>query len=772
MAQYKSDSSHKQKFNSINPALSRNRFSSLYALMQLGAIMTTALVVPGKALAQTADTGTEKTLPTVNVKEDALGKDFAPATSSVGGKGETALRDIPQTVNVINRAVLESQAASSMTEALRNVPGITISAGEGGQIGDNINLRGFSARTDIYIDGMRDRGQYTRDTFSLEAIEVLKGPSSMLFGRGSTGGVINQVSKKPSLTPANEVTLSVGTDDDYRTTLDVNRPLSETSALRVEAFGQDIRSTRDVVHNKDFGVAPSLRFGIGTPTEVTLSALYQKNDDIPDYGFPFLPESSAGPGALRKPIDAPANRYYGYTDDKFDQEVKIGSAVIRHKISPTLTLRNQTQYAEYDTEASPSPLSTPTVVPGSPPGTMATQGTPLQFLRAVRQDRDRVINDKSLFNQTELIAKIRSGSVLHTVTTGLEIGRDEYHEDRYSWNTVAVADPNINLGDPVNSTRAGSRLLGRTSETTADTLALYVNDQIDLTPQWKLVGGLRWDRFDVETSVRTNPLPGGYTSTAGLPIPAHTDTMWSPRAGVIYQPTETQSYYVSYGVSFNPSAETVAENATSATQVAAAGLEPEKNRSIEVGAKLDYLSGNLTFNTALFRIERTNARTTDPLTGLVTLDGETRVQGVELGVIGRITPAWQVLAGYTFLNGEVVKSSTIGTGTDAGIASAGKTLQNTPKHNASVWTTYSFTEHWEAGGGLLYSSDRYVNNFETAQIDGYTRADATLAYKQKAYDVRLNLQNLTDKKYFEAASGGRATPVRGRTAIVTVAYRF
>jgi catecholate siderophore receptor len=754
----------KQKFNSQNPklALNRNLLSSLYALIPLGAVLTGAVLAPGKSFAQAA--ATETTLPTVNVSDSTLSKDYAPATSSIGGKGETALRDIPQSVTVINRAVLESQAATSMTEALRNVPGITISAGEGGQIGDNINLRGFSARTDIFIDGMRDRGQYTRDTFSLEAIEVLKGPSSMLFGRGSTGGVINQVSKKPNLTPSGEATVSVGTDDYYRSTLDVNKPLSETSALRVAAFGQNVQSTRDVVQNKDFGVAPSLRFGIGTPTEITLSALIQHNNDIPDYGFPFV--TSNGTGTVRKPINAPANRYYGYTDDKFDQDVAVGSMVIRHKISPTLTLRNQLQYSQYKTEASPSPLGAVTRTGGGTP----TLNDPLTLLNAPRQDRDRVINDKSLFNQTELIAKIQTGNVLHTLTTGLEIGRDEYTEDRYSWNTTA-GNAAINLGNPVNGTRTGTRLLGRTSETTANTLAVYANDQIDLNKQWKLVAGLRWDRFDAETSVNLNTLPAGFTTTAGLPVPAHTDTMLSPRAGLIYQPTDTASYYVSYGVSFNPAAETVVENATTPAQLASFNLEPEKNRSIEVGAKLDYLEGNLSFNTALFRIEKTNARTTDPLTNIVSLDGNVRVQGVELGVVGRLTPAWQILAGYTFLDGKVVKG-VVGTGADAGIPSQGKTLQNTPRHNASVWTTYSFLGNWEAGGGLLYASDRYVNNFETAQIDGYTRADATLAYKQKKYGIRLNLQNLTDKKYFETSSGGRATPVRGRTAIVTVAYWF
>lgn len=706
-----------------------------------------------------ADTKTEAALPEVVVTGSA---DYAPGNSSLGGKTPALLRDIPQTVTVINRQVLNAQAANSMTEALRNVPGITIAAGEGGAIGDNINLRGFSARTDIFMDGFRDRGQYTRDTFSIEAVEVLKGPSSMLFGRGSTGGVINQVSKKPSLKEFSEVTASVGSNEYYRGTLDLNRPLSATAAARVEVFVQDTQSTRDVVRNQDAGIAPSLRLGIGTPTEITLSGLFQRNHDLPDYGFPFV--TTSGAGTVRKPVDAPANRYYGYTDDHFDQSVNVLSASLRHKISPNLTLRNQTQYSRYVVSASPSPLGAVTRVGGGVP----SLADDLAILKAPRQDRERDLHDTTLFNQTDLIAKIQTGTISHTLTTGLELGHDNYQEDRYVWNTTA-AEAAINLGNPNNGTRQGSRALSRTVETSADTFAAYINDQIDLNKQWKLVGGLRWEHFKVESSLHKFTLPAGYPVDTTIAVVPKTDSMLNPRAGVIFQPNEMQSYYLSYGTSSNPSAEAVTQTASTAK------LDPEKSRSIEAGTKLDFMEGALSFNSAVFHVEKTNARTTNALTGIVTLDGDVRVQGIELGVVGRITPAWQILAGYTLLDGKVLKSKDrSGSGTTASpyVYSQGKTLQNTPRHSASAWSTFSFSNTWEAGGGLVYSSQRNVNNFEDAVVDGYTRFDATLAYKQKSYDVRLNLQNLSDKKYFETASGGRATPVKGRSAIITVAYRF
>ncbi len=719
------------------------------------------------AYAQTAAPARPETALSEIVVTGSADRDFAPGLSTVGGKEPQALRDVAQTVNVVNRAVLDAQAANSMTEALRNVPGITISAGEGGAIGDNINLRGFSARTDVFRDGFRDRGQYTRDTFNIEAVEVLKGSSSMLFGRGSTGGVINQVSKKPSLKPHTEVTGTIGTDDYYRATVDANRKLSDTSAVRVTAFGQDIKSTRDIVRNEDFGIAPSVRFGMGTPTELTLSALVQRNNDLPDFGFPVL--TSNGPGTIRKPADAPANAFYGYLDDKFKQSVNMANASLRHKFSPTMTLRTQLQISDSTTEASPSPLTSSSVrrvteVKASPTNP-ATLKDPLSTLIASREDRDRDFSDKSIFSQTDLITKVQTGSVLHNLSTGLEFGRDKYREERFVWNTT-TAQREINLGNPVNGTRQGQRARSRVVSTTADTLGVYVNDQIDLNKQWKLVGGLRWDRFKVSTGLALDTLPAGFPVDTSVAIAPHTDSMVSHRAGVIWQPSETQSYYLSYGTSFNPSAETVTQSASTAA------LDPEKNLSYELGAKIDTMEGNLSFNGAFFNVNKTNARTTDPITRITTLDGDVRVRGVEVGVVGRITPAWQVLAGYTLLDSEVVKSLDVGTGFDAGVASQGKTLQNTPRHNASLWTTYSILGSWEAGGGLVYSSERYVNNFETAIVDGYTRVDASLAFKQPKYDIRFNLQNATDKKYYEVASGGRASPVKGRALLMTVAYRF
>ncbi|HEX7069727.1 MAG TPA: TonB-dependent receptor, partial [Rhodothermales bacterium] len=423
---------------------------------------------------------------------------------------------------------------------------------------------------------------------------------------------------------------------------------------------------------------------------------------------------------------------------------------------PALTLRNQTQLNGYRTDANPTPLGSVSAIGGGTP----TLGTPLHLLEAQRQDRNRVIRDSALFNQTDLVAKFQAGGMRHTLITGVEVGTDEFREDRYTWTPTNVP---INLGAPVNGTRPGSRFLSRKTETNADTLAAYANDQIDIGKRWKAIGGLRWDRFAAETSEVSLDASGAQT---GQRNEAKTDHMVSTRAGLIYQPSDTASYYVSYGTSFNPSAEAISQSA------ATADLDPEESRSYEAGAKWDLLEGNIQLNASVFRVEKTNARTRDPLTGLQVLAGKVRVDGVEIGAVGRVTPAWQVIAGYTLLDGKIVESPEIGTGNNAGIPAQGKTFPNTPRNSASLWTTYRFASGWEAGGGAVYVSDRFLNNFETAKVEDYTRFDATIAYRRTDYELRLNLLNLTDELYFETASAGRAVPAEGRKALLTFTYRF
>jgi catecholate siderophore receptor len=361
--------------------------------------------------------GASPMLQAVEVTGSAVSNDYKTSTSTIGARMPTPLRDIPQTVNVIDRALLDAQGVSSLSDALRNVPGITIGGAEGGQIGNNINLRGFSARTDVYLDGMRDRGQFYRDTFNLDAIEVLKGPSSMLFGRGSTGGVINQVSKVPMLTELGEIFATTGTDDRYRISTDFNRPFSDTAAGRLNLFAQDIHSTRDVMYNKDAGIAPSLRFGIGEPTQITLSALLQHNRDMPDYGLPPV---------NGKPADVDHAKFYGLTDDRTIQDVAVIAGRIEHVFNGNLTFKDQLQYNWYRTDALETAPNNLVTVDGVPLDRTTGNYTdaPLDDILVQLASHDRIIHDTSLGNQADLIAIFNTGSWQNTLLSGVELARD------------------------------------------------------------------------------------------------------------------------------------------------------------------------------------------------------------------------------------------------------------------------------------------------------------------------------------------------------------
>ena len=688
------------------------------------------------------------TLPAVRITGEADRRDFQAGRSSVGGKRPTAVRDIAQEVVVVNKALMQSQGAASFADALRNVPGITIGAAEGGQIGNNINLRGFTARTDIYLDGFRDRGQYYRDTFNLESIDVLYGPSSMLFGRGSTGGVINQVSKQANLTRSAEVSGTVGTHDYYRSTVDVNQPISDTAAVRIDAFGQSIGTTRDVMKSKDFGIAPQVRLGIGTPTEITLSALIQHNRDQPDYGVPAL---------NGRPAPVGRSTFYGYTDDRTVQDVQTLSARVEHRVDDNLKIRNQTQFSHYATDAratnAASVLTGPLATSPALSNGNYTALAPSQ-LYVKLMGKDRVINDHSIYNSTDVEWKVATGALRHDVIAGVELGHETYSNQSYT--TTGTGMPSNVIGvvplvGPAYAPRPAGTVTkaGNLAESSANSVGVYVNDSISLTKHWKVVGGVRWDRYQAHISNTLNA--PSYAS--------QTNSYTSVRGGVIYQPDDAQSYYVSYGTSFNPSLEAL--TLTNNTQ----GLPPEKNRSYEVGAKWDLLGGNLSVSQSLFNIEKTNARTQDA-TGAYTLDGDVRVRGYQIGATGKLTDKWRLYAGYTYLNGEIVKASD---------GTQGKTPANTPRNMLTLWTTYDVAPHWEIGGGPSYVSARYAANNNAVSVGGYVRWDAMAAYRAKRYDVQLNVLNVTDKAYYDAlipSDGGRAVPGIGRTFLITLNYRI
>jgi catecholate siderophore receptor len=698
-----------------------------------------------------APAGAPVTMQTTTVRGARPSDDFAPPASSLERVGGD-IHDIPQSITVINKALMQSTGATSFAAAVSKVPGVTIGAAEGGQIGNNITLNGFTARTDLYIDGMRDPAQYYRDVFALDEIEVLMGPSSMLFGRGSTGGVINQVLKKPSLRKSTEVSGSVTTNGLVRGTADVNLPTGESSALRVPMMFQVGKvSTRDQTEVLDFGFAPSYKFGIGTPTEVTLYALLQRNHDHADYGLPPL-------NGL--PADVNLNNAYGFSSDYTDQSIAMVGATIEHKFNKDVKLRHQTQFNYVDTNVvETAPQSIGTVNAAGIYTPVASYPGAAQNLLVRQQSHDRNITDITFNSQTELHAKVDTGPLKHDLLAGFDLGYESYKNQAYSRSgtcngqamgtgfvgCTSLLYPSGGDGPPV------PEVAGNLATSQAKAFGVYFNDTLQIIPQLKLVGGVRYDVYWAQ-------IGNSIASSRAVPYSEQTDTFTSVRTGIIFQPTREQTYYFSYSTSFNPSLEQLTSTTGSQT------LPPESNESLEAGMKFDLFNDNLSLTGAIFQVTKQNARVANG-DGTFTANGTTRVKGVRAGVAGRITDEWQVFGGYTYLDARVI---------DGG-ALTGTVPPNTPRDAATLWTTYTFNHKYEIGGGPTYLGARYVNTQNTTYVPEFVRFDATAAYKAETYDIRLNVFNLFNVKYYDQlipSDGGRAVPGSGITAMLTLNYRL
>jgi catecholate siderophore receptor len=709
-----------------------------------------------------ADTGAPVTMQTTTVTGSRPSDDFAPPATSLGRLGGD-VQDIPQSITIVNKALMQSTGATSFAAAVSKVPGVTIGAAEGGQIGNNITLNGFTARTDLYIDGMRDPAQYYRDVFDLEQIEVLMGPSSMLFGRGSTGGVINQVLKKPSLRKSTEVSGSVTTNGLVRGTADIDLPTGESSAIRVPMMFQAGKvSTRNQTEVLDFGFAPSYKFGIGTPTEVTLYALLQRNHDHADYGLPPLNGF---------PANVNLNNAYGFSSDYTDQNIAMVGATIEHKFNKDIKIRNQTQFNYVNTnvvETAPQSIGTVNAAGVFTP--ITSYPGPAQNLMVRQQSHDRNIFDITLNNQTELQAKVDTGPLRHDLLAGIDLGYESFYQQNYFRNGTCNGTPLITNGATSGYVSCTSllypsggdtppnapELLSNLATAMAKSFGVYINDTLTIIPQLKLVGGVRYDIYNAQVgnSINLANTPGN----TAVPYTNQTNTFTSVRTGILFEPTHEQTYYFSYSTSFNPSLEQLVN--TTGSQV----LPPETNEAFEAGVKFDLLGDNLSLTGAIFQITKQNARVSNA-DGTFTANGTTRVKGVRTGVAGRITPEWQVFGGYTYLDGRVI---------DGG-ALTGTVPPNTPRDAAVLWTTYTFAHKYEIGGGPTYLGSRYVNTQNTTSVPAFVRFDATAAYKAEKYDLRLNVFNLFNVQYYDQlipSDGGRAVPGSGLTAMLTLTYHM
>jgi catecholate siderophore receptor len=667
----------------------------------------------------------------------------APSVVRVASPKFTApLRDIPQTITVVPNQVIESQGATTLRDVLRNVTGISIQAGEGGvPAGDNLSIRGFNARTDFFIDGVRDSGGYTRDPFNVEQVEVVKGPSSSYGGRGSTGGVVNLATKAPNLTATRRVSVGGGSSSYKRGTLDVNQPFGDSAAFRVNAMWTDADTPgRNEVTSQRWGVAPSLAVGLGSSTRVIVSYAHLGQDNLPDYGIPWVPATNV---ALPEYADQPApvnfRNFYGLVERDYEDTL-TDTATVRgeHDFNGAMTLRSAFRYGRTKRD---SLITAPR---------FESNATTL-IRRTDWKSRDQT--DDIAAGQADLTALFVTGTLRHTLVTGIEVAR----EGSQNWNRIerSAAAPSTDLFSPDANQSYVSRLArdGAVNDATADSAAAYAFDTVDVRGRVKISGGVRFDRFALDYLTRN--AAGEDTRLDRV------DTMVSWRSGLVYKPRPEASIYAGAGTSLNPSTEGL--SLTTST----VALEPEKTRSVEAGTKWDALGGRLALNAAVFHTAKTNARTPginpgDPPT---VLQGEHIIRGVELGASGSVTRRWQLFGSYTFMNSEITRSNNA--------AEVGNEFANTPDHTASVWTTYRLPRGIEIGGGAQHVGDRFNNNSGARVAPAYWLLDAMVAYRiNEQLTLRLNGLNLTDKRYIDRVGGGHFIPGPSRSVMLTADVGF
>lgn len=661
------------------------------------------------------------------------------------------LLDTAQTIQVIPATVIRDRAATTLRDVLRNSPGITFQAGEGGGglPGDqNFSMRGTSARNSLFIDGVRDTGSYTRDSFNLQQVEVIKGPTGTMGGRSTTTGAINQVTKTPSLDDVQDYSLGYGSDAYKRVTGDINLGLGDSMAFRLNAMYHDAEvSNRDVVENQRWGIAPSFALGLGTATRFTASALYVEEDNVPDYGLPWGSYTSNGvnypTGAYEATPPVDQSIFYGLKNyDYEDIETKSGTLQLEHDFSGALTARNVLRYL--DSERS-SAITAP-----RPPR---------------RQLQRRDMEMENITNLTDVTIEFATGVIRHSVVTGLELTRERTRSRNSAQATNQLPltdffrpDPNER---PIGPMPANT---GNPSRTEIDNIALYVVDTITLTEQWAITAGVRRDDVDVDYQLRD-------LDTGTVTALSRSDKEFTYQAAVSFKPVPEGTLYVAYGTGFDPTVDAGTTGSALSNSPTAANnvdLPPEESSNLEAGVKWELLDRRLALNGAVFRTEKTNLRTRNLNSDPYILDGEQRIQGVELSATGAINDAWSVFAGASFLDAEYRYS--------LNALDQGQELPLVPEVSANAWTTYVLPFGLTVGLGVQYIDDMVRSRNATLGelvVDGVTLVDLMASYQvNDMLALRLNVLNVGDEEYVDRFGGGHYVPGAGRSAQLTALLSF
>ena len=721
------------------------------------------------ALAQTAPVPApaDKALPTVKAKaaKEAEGKDSVQATETQIGKGKQELRDIPQSISVVTEKLIDDRNLDTLKETLKQTAGISFLAAEGGE--EDIRLRGFplQATGDVFVDGMRDPAFYERDTFNYERLEVLRGSASMLFGRGSTGGAVNQVNKAPRLLDRSTVDLTVGSHHYLRAVGDFNLRLGESSAVRIGTMVTEADNNGAGSSLSKRGIAASWRTGIGERDEFQVTAYHLDNDNGMNYGMPFIRPSASSPvgDTTLLPVD-PAT-YYGLASDRNAGSASSLTVSHTHRFDAKSELVTKVRKGLYerDQRAGTVRFAAANLQPDRQAVTLATLNANSVINRGTQlkvQDMD------NLFLQSDFNGSYQVAGMKHSVQAGFDVAREEkrvYAALSAAQGGGVPVKPTTTLGQPDNGASVDESLrrfrVGNSYQSTG--WGAYLQDLVSITPSTKLLLGLRYDRLKGDYDAFAVP------NNATTPVTTTSYRMqigdWSYRTGLLFQPDPQWSFHLSAATSFNTSGDAYSLSSANVD------IPPEEAMNVEAGAKWDSEDGRFSVRTAVFRATKLHERNTDPLLNIVTLSGKRHVAGFEIELAGKLSPAWDAFASYSWL--PVAK---IDVSSATGGEMAGDRPSLTPQHSGSVWTTYQLTPQWRVGGGLTARSGMQPIRNPGYYAKGWVTGDLMAEYKVSGAPLvfKANLSNVTNKLYADALYAGHYIPGAGRLLQITGSYTF
>lgn len=728
------------------------------------AIVSSLSMMAGNAIAQ------DQVAQLDTIRTQAATEQSLKVDQSANTKFIAPLLDTPKSVSVISKQLIQDTQVTTLSDALRNVPGITLGAGEGGNPnGDRPFIRGYSSESSIYVDGIRNSTSQNREMFAVEQVEVTKGSSSSLGGAGSVGGSINMISKVAKKGDFLEGSVAGGTDNYQRITLDGNKDFGNGIAARVAVMGHQNEKAgqSDGAEYKRAGIAPSISFGLDTPTRATLSYYYLKSDDTPDSGVPYNYDATKK-ATVGKPVDVKQGIYYGLHDRDFQkQENQIGTIKLEHDINDNLTITNTAVYNK----------STNDYLWTQPDD---SKGNVLND-KVWRRINSRITDTDIFTDQLALTGKFNTGTIKHKFNVGAEYSDQESNKGSYTTTYPGYAgtttggfnsDCKINdawctsLTNPNSKEEwLGTAVANRnTTTTTTKVTSVYLLDNIEFNPQWLLDLGLRWDKFDTKQ----------VTNATGAKLENNKD-FFTYQAGLIFKPVENGSIYASYATSANPVGVDGGDGSEAIGQ-AYMDLKPEEARTIELGTKWDLFHDRLNLTAAIFRTEKQNTRIQLDA-GTYTNGGESKVDGIELTATGKITDKWDITAGYSYLDTEMTNPGP--SCTRAGVCTypnpaKGKQLPNVPENSATLWTTYKVLPELTLGAGAIAMDKVYGDAANTKYVSGYVRYDAMARYNvNKNVDLQLNVNNVSNERYFTKAYASHyATEAEGRSAVLSLNFKY